>query len=43
VDVHVCRAGDVRKPRGAAPGEVELRRWESLKVYAHDPFAAGEA
>lgn len=34
VDVHVCRACDVRKPRGAKPGSVELRRYESLKVYA---------
>lgn len=34
VDVHVCRACDVRKPRGARPGSVELRRYESVKVYA---------
>jgi predicted ribosome quality control (RQC) complex YloA/Tae2 family protein len=33
VDVHVCRAADVRKPRGAAPGSVELRRYETLRVY----------
>ena len=33
VDVHVCRAGDVRKPRGANAGSVELRRYESIKVY----------
>ena len=33
VDVHVCRACDVRKPRGAKPGSVELRRYESIKVY----------
>ena len=33
VDVHVCRACDVRKPRGAKPGSVELRRYESVKVY----------
>jgi predicted ribosome quality control (RQC) complex YloA/Tae2 family protein len=32
VEVHVCRAGDVRKPRGAPPGLVELERWKSLKV-----------
>ena len=36
VDVHLCRACDVRKPRGAKPGSVELRRYESLKVYASD-------
>ncbi len=33
IEVHVCRAGDVRKPRGAPAGLVELRRWEALKVY----------
>jgi predicted ribosome quality control (RQC) complex YloA/Tae2 family protein len=33
VEVHVCRAADVRKPRGFPPGKVELRRWESVRVY----------
>ena len=33
VEVHLCRAGDVRKPRGWPAGQVQLRRWESLKVY----------
>jgi predicted ribosome quality control (RQC) complex YloA/Tae2 family protein len=33
IDVHVCRACDVRKPRGAKAGSVELRRYESVKVY----------
>ena len=33
VEVHVCRAGDVRKPRGAPAGLVELKRWDSLRVY----------
>lgn len=33
VEVHVCRASDVRKPRGVPPGMVELRRWEGVKVY----------
>lgn len=37
VEVHVCRAGDVRKPPRAAPGKVELRRWSAVKVYAKDP------
>ena len=37
VEVHVCRIADVSKPRGFAPGEVRLRRWDSLKVYAHEP------
>lgn len=33
VDVHVCRACDVTKPRGAKPGSVQLRRYDSVKVY----------
>lgn len=36
VDVHVCRACDVSKPRGAKPGSVQLRRYDSVKVYAVD-------
>jgi predicted ribosome quality control (RQC) complex YloA/Tae2 family protein len=32
VEVHVCRASDVHKPRGAPPGLVELSRWKSVKV-----------
>lgn len=34
VEVHLCRAGDVKKPRGWPAGQVQLRRWEALKVYA---------
>jgi predicted ribosome quality control (RQC) complex YloA/Tae2 family protein len=33
VEVHVCRAGDVSKPRGFAPGKVQLARWERVRVY----------
>lgn len=33
VTVHVCRASDVRKPRGAPPGQVQLRRFDTVKVY----------
>ena len=33
VEVHVCRVADVRKPRGFAPGQVQLKRWDSMKVY----------
>jgi predicted ribosome quality control (RQC) complex YloA/Tae2 family protein len=33
VEVHVCRVADVSKPRGFAPGEVRLRRFDALKVY----------
>jgi predicted ribosome quality control (RQC) complex YloA/Tae2 family protein len=40
VEVHVCRVADVSKPRGYAPGEVRLRRWDAVRVYAR---ALGEA
>ena len=33
VEVHYCRAGDVSKPRGFAPGKVMLKQWKSLRVY----------
>jgi predicted ribosome quality control (RQC) complex YloA/Tae2 family protein len=33
VEVHVCWASDVRKERGSPPGEVQLRRWDKVKVY----------
>lgn len=36
VTVHVCRACDVRKPRGAKPGSVQLRRYDEVKVYVPD-------
>ncbi len=36
VEVHVCHVADVRKPRGAPPGQVELRRWDRIKVYPKD-------
>ncbi|HET9316870.1 MAG TPA: NFACT RNA binding domain-containing protein [Vicinamibacteria bacterium] len=39
VEVHVCRVADVSKPRGFAPGEVRLRRWDAVKVYPRDPRA----
>jgi predicted ribosome quality control (RQC) complex YloA/Tae2 family protein len=38
VEVHVCRAADVSKVRGAPAGEVRLRRWDAVRVYP----AAGE-
>lgn len=34
VEVHVCRAGDVRKPRGWAAGKVSISNWDVLKVFA---------
>lgn len=33
VEVHVCRVADVRKPRGFAPGQVLLKRFEAVRVY----------
>ena len=36
IEVHVARAGDVKKPRGMPPGKVLLRSFRSLKVYAPD-------
>lgn len=39
VDVHVCRVCDVRKRPGAPAGEVQLKRWETLRVYARGDSA----
>lgn len=36
VEVHVCRVADVSKPRGSAPGKVQLRRFDRLKVYPRE-------
>jgi predicted ribosome quality control (RQC) complex YloA/Tae2 family protein len=36
VEVHVCRVSEVRKPRGAPPGQVQLRRFGSVRVYARE-------
>jgi predicted ribosome quality control (RQC) complex YloA/Tae2 family protein len=33
VEVHLCRIADIRKPKGFAPGQVLLKRWEAVKVY----------
>jgi predicted ribosome quality control (RQC) complex YloA/Tae2 family protein len=32
VKVHVCKVSEVKKPRGAPAGMVELARWNSVKV-----------
>ncbi len=40
VEVHVCRVADVKKPRGFAPGQVLLRRWDAVRVY---PRAGADA
>ena len=44
VDVHVCRVADVRKHADAPPGQVTLKRWEVVKVYADNgqPVQYGE-
>ncbi|HEX4952817.1 MAG TPA: NFACT RNA binding domain-containing protein [Thermoanaerobaculia bacterium] len=39
VEVHVCRASDVSKPRGLPAGKVQLRRWDSIRVYARESDA----
>ena len=38
VEVHLCRAGDVKKARGAPAGQVQIARYKSLKV-SPAPFA----
>lgn len=38
VAVHICRAADVRKPAGAPAGQVQLRRFDVVRVY---PAQAG--
>lgn len=32
VEVHVCAARDVSKPKGAPPGRVQIRRFSAIKV-----------
>lgn len=33
VSVHLCRAGEVGKVRGAPAGQVRLRRYDTIRVY----------
>ena len=42
VEVHVCRAAEVSKPRGFPPGKVLLARWTRLRVYPRDPNGTAE-
>ena len=42
VEVHVCRAADVSKPRGLAPGKVLLARWERVRVYPRGIESVGD-
>jgi predicted ribosome quality control (RQC) complex YloA/Tae2 family protein len=37
VEVHYCRAGDVKKPRGAPAGLVEISKYKSVKVRPTQP------
>lgn len=37
VAVHVCPAGHVRKRRGAPTGQVQIRDYETVKVYPRGP------
>jgi predicted ribosome quality control (RQC) complex YloA/Tae2 family protein len=39
VAVHLARGGEVRKRRGQPPGEVELGRYETVRVRPLDPAA----
>ncbi|HEX3776948.1 MAG TPA: NFACT RNA binding domain-containing protein [Polyangiaceae bacterium] len=41
VEVHVCRAADVKKTRGAPAGQVQLARFKSVRV-APAPFETGD-
>ena len=41
VEVHVCRASEVSKPRGAPRGLVELARYKSVKVKPTAPAGDG--
>jgi predicted ribosome quality control (RQC) complex YloA/Tae2 family protein len=41
VEVHACRVADVSKPRGFAPGQVLLRRFDAVRVYAKQTAPAG--
>jgi predicted ribosome quality control (RQC) complex YloA/Tae2 family protein len=43
VEVHVCRRSDVKKPRGFAPGQVLLKRWDVVRVYAKATADEGES
>jgi len=42
VEVHVCHASDVKKPRGSPPGLVEIARYKSVRVRPALPDRAPE-
>jgi predicted ribosome quality control (RQC) complex YloA/Tae2 family protein len=37
VPVHVCRARDVSRRPGAPAGQVQIRNYQTLRVYSRDP------
>ena len=41
VDVHVCRAADVSKPKGAPAGRVTIRRFSTLRVVPQPAVSGG--
>ena len=43
VEVHVCRASDVKKQRGAPAGQVQIARYKSIRVAPapFEPFTPG--
>jgi predicted ribosome quality control (RQC) complex YloA/Tae2 family protein len=42
VEVHHCRVADVRKPKGAPPGMVQLARYERVRVKPEAPGTVAE-
>jgi predicted ribosome quality control (RQC) complex YloA/Tae2 family protein len=42
VDVHYCRVADVKKPRGAPAGMVQLQRYKRVRVRPEAPPEAPE-
>ena len=38
VEIHWCRAADLRKPGRFPAGKVLLKRWETIRVYALPPI-----
>ncbi len=43
VAVHVCRVAEVSKPRGFEAGQVLLRRYQVVRVYASDRLPPSES
>jgi len=37
IPVHICRARDVGRRRGAPPGQVTIRGYDTLRVYSAPP------